>query len=340
MEAGIAGIWYERGEQYLGSGQIENAIQSFRKATAGARGSRQYALALAGALARGNHNTEAQQLLLRLREADPENAEINIYLARLAAKRDAIPDAVRYYQNALYGRWSGDGVDERRRDLRIELIRLLLAHQQHNLAVSELLILETELPSSAPSRVEIADLFRDAGDLHHALNNYVEAVQLDNHNVDALTGAGEISFQLGDYTKAAHYLKAALEVAPDSRKAKQLFALTEAVLDEDPLAPHLGGRERQDRLLEDFTLSLQRLESCLTQTPAEQAAEMESLKTEAAAMQPELTRRRHPPDSDMVKAGVDLIFRIQTAASAHCGEPSVPDQALLLIGLKHNGGKK
>ena len=340
LETEIARVWYQRGEQYIGSGDIESAIQSFRKATAGARDNRQYALALAGALAAGNHNTEAQQLLLRLRESDPENAEINIYLARLAARRDEVPDAVRYYQNALYGRWNGDGVDERRRSLRTELIRLLLAHQQDNLAVSELLILETELPASAPLRVETADLFRKAGDLPHALNNYVEALQLDDHNVEALAGAGETSFQLGDYTKAAQYLKRSSELAPDSQKEKRLLSLTEAVLDEDPLAPQLSSGERQSRLLEDFSLSLQRLDSCLTQTSTDQSAELQSLKAEAVALQPDLERQNHPPDSDMVKAGVDLIFRIETTTSTRCGQPSVPDEALVLIGHKHNGAKK
>ena len=131
-----------------------------------------------------------------------------------------------------------------------------------------------------------------------------------------------------------------MELAPDAQKEKQLLSLTEAVLDEDPLAPHLSNEERQNRLLEDFSLSLQRLESCLTQTPTDQSAELQSLKAEAVAMQPDLERRKHPPDSDMVKAGLDLISRIQTTTSARCGQPSVPDEALVLIGHKHNGAKK
>jgi predicted Zn-dependent protease len=107
MEGRIALIRYEQGRQQLSSGKVEKAIQSFRSATADERENKQYALALADSLAKGNHNAEAQQLLLRLRESDPESAEINIYLARLAVKREEIRDAVHYYQNALYGRWTG-----------------------------------------------------------------------------------------------------------------------------------------------------------------------------------------------------------------------------------------
>ena len=132
METRIAWLWYEQGKEYTSSGQIEKAIQSFRNATANARDNREYALALANALAAGHHNAEAQQLLLRLRESDPENAEINTYLARLTSQDRDISESVNYYQNALYGRWNGTQVDERRRQLRIELIHLLLNHQKHD----------------------------------------------------------------------------------------------------------------------------------------------------------------------------------------------------------------
>jgi tetratricopeptide (TPR) repeat protein len=276
-----------------------------------------------------------------LRESDPENAEINIYLARLASKQGETSDAVRYYQNALYGRWTGGLVDVRRRQLRIELIRFLLEHGERNLASSELLILETELPNSAPSWVETAKLFREAGDLQHALKDYREAFRLDSHNVEALTGAGEISFQLGDYATANQNLKAAFDLDPQSEKTRQLLSLTSIVLADDPLAPHLNAKERQRRLVTDLARSVQRLESCLATNPSSgTAAELQSLKTEALAMQPELNQRTHPPDSDRIEAGLSLIVRMEKAASAACGEPSIQDHALILIGLRHNGARQ
>ena len=66
--------------------RLRKQFSTFRNATVDARDNREYALALANALAAGRHNAEAQQLLLRLRESDPENAEINIYLARLTSQ--------------------------------------------------------------------------------------------------------------------------------------------------------------------------------------------------------------------------------------------------------------
>jgi tetratricopeptide (TPR) repeat protein len=267
MEVHVASLWYEQGKEYASAGQIEKAIVSFRNASANARNNREYALALADALASAHHNGEAQQLLLRLREPDPENAEINTCLARLACQDKDISEAVRYYQNALYGRWNGAQVDERRRKLRVELIHLLLSHQKRDLAISALLILEADSPESVSSHLETANLFLAARDLQHALNEQLDALRLDNRNVEALAAAGETSFKIGDYTKARRYLKAASEEDPTSEKTRKELALTEMVVDNDPLAPRLSSEERQSRLVRDLNRSLQRLDACLGQTP-------------------------------------------------------------------------
>jgi tetratricopeptide (TPR) repeat protein len=340
MEARIATVWFERGMQAMQSGQTDRAIQSFRKATADSGDNQKYVLALAGALAAGNHDAEARQLLLRLREQDPESAEINIDLARLAAKDDSVQEAIRFYQNALYGRWTGDGTNERRK-LRIELIRFLLAHQQRDLASSELIILQARTPDSAPDHLEVAKLFVEAGDTPRALREYSEAARLDDHNLEALTGAGNAAFQAGDYSKAEQYLKAALELNPDSQVTRRLLDLTELVEREDPLIPNLSSAERQTRLLADFERSKQRLEGCLSQTSEGVAsAELKSLQAEAVAMEPKLNATKHPPDSDAVRSGVNLIFRMQEAASKYCGAPAAEDQALLLIGRQRNGERQ
>ena len=337
MEARVAQIRYEQGNQLLGSGKIEEAIQSFRSATADARENKQYALALADALARGNHSAEAEQLLLRLRESDPENSEINIYLARLALKRGEMRGAVHYYQNALYGRWIGDQVDERRRRIRMELIRVLLEHQERSLAISELLILESELPVTSSFRVETAEAFVEAGDLQHAFKDYVEAVRLDSHNLKALKGAAETSFEVGDYTKAIHYSRAFLELDPQDRDSRHRLSLAELILAEDPLSPHLATNEQQRRLLLDFRRSLRRLTNCLGQTTdAEQKTELQALQAEALTMEPQLGGK-HAPGSVQPLSALALIVAMQKKASTACGQGDLADEALLLIGRKHDG---
>jgi tetratricopeptide (TPR) repeat protein len=333
LEAGIAAVWYERGEQLVTSGKTEPAIQALRRATADARENQKYMVALANALAAGNHDAEAQQLLLQLRETDPENAEINAYLARLAANQGKVDEAIHYYQNALYGQWTGPNADERRSELRTELIGFLLKHQQRDLASSELLILEARLPNDVASHMKLAKLFLEAGDVRRAFNNYSAAAKADSHNVDALRGAGETAFQLGDYAEAVEYLKSALDVDPSSEQSRQLLEVADKVLTEDPLAPHLSVEERRGRLLENFDRAQQRLEGCLDQTTDnKQVEQLQALKTEATTMQPKLKRSR---DFDTVRSGAGLIFRMEEAASASCGQGSPADQALLLIGRMH-----
>ena len=339
LDARIAAIWYDDGERQLSSGKVERAIESFRKATTDALGNRTYTLALATALAAGNHDAEAEQTLLRLRESEPEDAEINLQMARLAAKRGEVDDAVHYYRNALYGRWTGAEVDEQKRQVRAELIRFLLGRQARNTALSELIILEGDLPPSAAAHVEVARLFLQAGDPQHALKNYAAAIALDKNNVDALTEAGETAFSLGNYQEADRYLKAALDVNPKAEKSRQLLVMTEMVLSGDPLEPHLTKQERQERLLQGFDQAHRRLEGCLSQTSdSQEIAQLGALKEQTLALEPEL-RSGRPPDNELTRSGVELIYEIEKATSAACGQPQDLDQALLLIGQKHGGAQ-
>ena len=340
LEAKIAAVWFERGMQYRQSGDTAKAIQAFRKATAEGGDNEKYVLALADALIAGNHDAEAEQLLLRLRESDPGNTEINTRLARLAAAQGSVQDAVHYYQSALYANWAPTQADERRK-LRIEFIRYLIAHQQRDMATSELLVLQARTPPTATAHIETARMFVEANDPAHALEEYNQAVQLDGKNVEALSGAGETAFQTGDYAKAEQYLKAVLDVDPQSQKTRELLALAEAVQSEDPLAPHIPEAERQKRLSVDLETTKSRLDGCTAQTSDPKASvELKSLSDEALAAETKLKNPPHPPDFDAVKSGVALVFKMQQAASTYCGKPSVEDEALLLIGRQHNGDQR
>ena len=336
MEVDIAAFWYAQGERLLSSGSTTQAIDAFRKAVAGERENRKYAFALANALAAGNHDQEAMQTILRLREFDPENADINLALARLAAKHNDLSETIHYYENAIYGRWAGTEVDQRRREVRIELIQFLMAHQQRARALSELLILDAELPRTAEAHEKAGELFLQVRDAQHALNDFSEAIKLDNHNASALAGVGEASFDLGDYVKAQRYLEAAVLQSPESEPAKQLLSTVKIILSTDPLTPNISLKERQQRLLRIYTQALQRLESCLAQfSKNRDTGSLQKLESEAVALRPKLeiqSLRRNP---DLVRSGLDLAYRMERATSDTCGEPSGLDQAVILIARRH-----
>jgi tetratricopeptide (TPR) repeat protein len=223
IESRVATIWYQDGERKLSSGKIDEAIDSFRKATGIDRENRRYVMALADALAAGNHNIEAQQALLRLREQDPTNAEINLRLARLAAKSGDVSEAVLYYHSSLDGMWKGSDVASRRRSVRKELIDFLIARKDQDRALSELLVLDSELPQIADAHVQTAKLYLQVNDAQRALNDFIEAVRLDPLNDEALAGAGETELRLGDRRKARQYLEQAVARGDASPQTRELL---------------------------------------------------------------------------------------------------------------------
>jgi cytochrome c-type biogenesis protein CcmH/NrfG len=96
-----AAEWYRRGQQQLQGGRVDAAIEALRHATVRDRTNKDYVLALARALAVDHEDEAARGVLLTLRESAPEDAEINLELARLAAHRQDVTEAVHFFHNAL-----------------------------------------------------------------------------------------------------------------------------------------------------------------------------------------------------------------------------------------------
>lgn len=322
--------WYDAGERHLADGRTEAAIKALRRATAISRDNRTYRLALASALAAGRHDDAARQVLLGVRESTPEDPEVNVQLARLAARHDDLTGTVRYYQNAVYGAWSGDQGDARRQ-VRIELIRYLLVHEERGRALSELLVLSGNLPDDVESQTEAGQLFLDAGEPRRGLDRFRQALSIDPRHRPALAGAGEAAFDVGDYTSAQRYLRA---VGSPSSRVLELRAITDLVLTQDPLRPGLSLRQRQERLMRGLERALEALDDCVTrQQPSNPA--FGSLRAEASTLEPELAlgRLRRAPES--IDTGLNLVYRIEQQTVDTCGQGSAFDRALLLIGRRH-----
>lgn len=324
-----AAAWYRIGQSRLRSGEARGAATALRKAAGIDRDNRGYRFTLATALVASGDYDGARQVLLGLREVAPEDAEVNLRLARLEADRRNSDAAIRYYQNALYGgRWRADQVTERRL-VRLELIKYLLTVRQPSRALGELLVFEGNIPDNPESRVEVARLFRAAGDAGRALAEYEQVLRVEPRRADALAGAGEAAFALGDYARALRYLLA----APDSEpKVKELRAVATLMQTRDPLTPRLTYIERRRRLQQDLEDASARLRAC----PADKAPSgRDALLAEADALTQTLTRARRDDVADALDTGVDLFARMERAAEGRCGPSSDVDRALLLIGMRH-----
>jgi tetratricopeptide (TPR) repeat protein len=326
-----AAKWFQRGQDQLDGGNADDAIESFRRATVKNRTEKRYVLALARALALTHQDDAARSALLGLRESSPEDPDINLQLARLAADRQDVTEAIRYYHYTLYAPWPVDQADNRRR-VRIELVRFLLTHNQQSRAVSELLALSTDLPDDAAAHVEVGQLLVAAGDTGHALDQFQRALRLAPNNGVALAGAGQAAFEAGDYQAARKYLRAAPEGISSVRETREVVEL---VLSDDPLAARIGSIERRRRLAEAFSYAEQRLTACLEQRPGGQPSPNEvALRDEARAFEARL-KPFASLEEDTIESGLEVIDRIEDAAVRACPPATPRDRALLLIGQHH-----
>jgi tetratricopeptide (TPR) repeat protein len=326
-----AAEWYARGERALATSDPTAAVEAFRHASVMKRGDRQYTLALARALATTHQSDAAERALLTLRELVPEDPEVNLELARLEAGRGDAAAALRYYHNALYAPWSADQTDARR-EVRLELIRFLMATHQSGRAESELVALTSDLPHTLALHVEVGDLFVSVGDNRRALDQFEQAIALAPQDRVALAGAGRAAFSIGDYEKAERYLRDLPDPADDVREMR---ALVNLVLDSDPLAARIGSSARRRRLLEALSHFSERLEGC---NPANagggSSAALSQLADETAAFAMEI-EHGNVLESDTIENGLDLVNRGERTVIAACPPAQTLDRALMLIAARH-----
>jgi hypothetical protein len=155
-----------------------------------------------------------------------------------------------------------------------------------------------------------------------------------------LAGAGDAAFRLGEYTKALHYLQAAVNQGRNSGPSLELFDLTKTVVSWDPLQPDLSKSERQARLLRGLNQALQRVSSCAgVNVTGEETSQLKSLQSEAEKAKYSIQKSRRPPDSDDPRSELELIYQIEETANRACGNATGPDLGLLLIGRRHLGAQ-
>jgi Flp pilus assembly protein TadD len=289
---------------------------------------REYPLALARELATQRQDDEARRVLERLRQANPDDAETNLELARIEARRTSVDEARRYYQTALAALWRPDQNEQRRR-VRLELVAFLLNHGERSRALSELLVV-ADVPPQPAVHVQLGSMFLQAGDASRARDHFLDALGLDPHNPDALVGAGAAAFALGDYPQAARYLD---HVPSDQGRTTELRELTRLVVSGDPLEPRIGSPERRRRVTAALEQARATLDACLGVAPAARAPALLELRSAAVDATAAGARTTSP---DFVEDGIELAYRMEAGAEQACGPATAAaDRAVLLIGRRH-----
>ena len=321
--------WFTQAERALGQGDTGTAVVALRRAVAKDRGSRRYRLALAKALVTSGRTSEAERVLLTLRQAEPEDPEANLSLARLKARGPETDAARRYYQYALAALWQPEHADERQH-VRLELVDFLLARRERARALSELLLVARHLPAEAGADVRVGRMFFEADDPRASLDHFLRALRASPTSPEALAGAAEAAFALGDYPRALRYLDA----APDGLQGlDSLRDTARLVLDLDPLAPRLANGERVRRLRALLEHATERLKACAVDRPALH------LGGEVATLRGALERPRRGAVRDLVDEALAVAVRVERATEQNCAAPqTLRGRAVTLIARRHGLG--
>ncbi len=340
---------YARGQQALAAGQPARAIEEFRSTLHFNPDDRAARISLAQALMTENRLDEAEAYFRTVWERQPQDATVNLQLARLAARRGLMPDALRYYHNAIYGIWDSNPVDNRIA-ARLELVNFLLQQNAPTQAQAELIAMEPGLTPDAELYTKVAGLFMRVPDYRNAFSEYAQALKIKHNNPAAAAGAGEAAFNLGRYRTAVLYLDAAMAKVPNDAQSRAMLDTSRLVLDIDPFLRHLSGLDRRDRILKAYRTAVDRLSACAkTQPPASAAAAtpaannaapaqcLPALLTRARQLKPAMTPGSLMKNPELPSAAMDFVFDVEEQTREVCGEPNGMDEALLLIGRNREG---
>lgn len=347
-EKELAARWLRRGDAALAAGQPQQAINALRSALAFQPDNRQTQIKLAEALASAGRIQEATAYFNTLWDKEPGSGIINLQLARLATRTiakhvDNARRALEYYHAAIYGTWEGDGA-ERRRDVRLELVRYELSKGMFADARNELLIAAGNADeTNTAALLQVAKLLEQAHAPNDALHLYKQILARGDNSFAALEGAGRCSFALGRYRAAKQYLERALE-RPDGAQQSDIdedrreLAQAKAILKLYP-APTLPERERAERVLKARDIARQRFLSCAapdgnsatnTGAPA-LPPDLAALNTRWQAEPKNLTLSTLLRDSHLLQRELDLIYDTELTTAHHCGTPKGDDALLLRI---------
>jgi predicted Zn-dependent protease len=350
---------YQQGLAAAGANHYDDAIAAFRAALTCDPTNSQYQLSLARALRDSNDPRrldEAESYLIALWQRTPQDAAVNLALARVAAHRGSIEDATRYYHNAMYGVWNSNQ-DASRNRARVELIQFLLKENAPAQAESEIMALSTSLPPDSAAHLQAAQLFAQAQDNAGALAQYEQVLRLDPGNPVAAAGAGEAAFRSGNYVTAQRYLRPAVNANPQDANARQLLETAELVLRTNPFHSHISDAERNRRITAAFAQAETRLAECAQQSGIDlkpgaaitNATTSESSSTESPlsnlqsrwiSTKPDLAHLHSAGETDLPDTIMDVVFQIEQETAATCGTPQGDDLALLLISQKREAASQ
>lgn len=352
--AELARSWFDRGNAELNSGRAQQALSDFRAALVYAQRElpperqQRFELNFVKALLATASTDEARSYLLDMWDRTPGDSEVNLQLARLAASMGNDADAKRYYNGAIYGVWdeSADEVLLSRTETRLELYRYLIDRGEKPEAQAQLMATAASLPPDPALHVKVGQLMLEVRDASQSTDQFERALKLDPRNYEALAGAGEAQFQLGNDPQAVRYFEAAVREysAPKRRPGSQGdsdrqveesqlrrdLAIAQETLALNPHAQGLDAGERARRAIRAYGAALARIKLCagdhsiVSPEPGRSLTPFTRASSDAVA---EAALAEHIQQLDSF---MEFVFKIESTATESCGLPSDPTNTAIL----------
>ena len=340
----LAKRWSARGREAISSGHPDQAIVALRTALSYAPGERSYELLLAQALGDAGHTEESFNYFLGLWETQPGDGFINLRLARLAAQKKDMQSAINYYRAAVYGTWEGDGA-VRRREVRLELSRYLIAHHNLSSARTELLVAGGNAPDDMNLALTIAQLLEQADAPYDALTFYQKVLAKEPNNQTALAASARLEYGFGHFEEAhrlfEQYLReheAAASQSPLPPNFQEMLDTSKNIL---PLVPSkkLPPVERVTRILKARDIAKKRFASCNAQVaPASGlSSPLQTLAARWMSKEASIDKGKLLNDSGEQDAVMKLVYDTEIQTSQICGAPTGDDALLLLLAKSPKG---
>jgi tetratricopeptide (TPR) repeat protein len=332
----LADNWFAQGEASFQAGDIQSALIDYRNALVYSPGNAKFQFHLAQALAVTGRGDEGRTYLLNLLSESPGKGDVNLALARIAARKGATSEAIRYYHAGIYGEWENDPI-AMRWQVRRELSEYLLDHGEVQQAVPEIIALaDNTPPDDLERRKVVGNLLLRAKLWARALDIFRSLVSMSDQDHDALLGAAMSAFELGRYDLALDYFD---RLPQQEREAPDVVGLYQAAQQIDAMNPFVAGLSHEAkarRAADALSYARKRLQDCAGQEGQSLVAPPQTPLQKAFADSKELEARgtlqyigKHPETIEDVMAHV---FQMENAAADACGTPQDADRALWLLG--------
>jgi len=327
---------FEAAEGLLSEGEHADAIKEYRNALSYSKEEPHYRLGLARALFEDERYKETENHLVDLRGQDPTSGILNYLLAQLAAREGRVDEAVSYYRTAIHGRWEGQ-TEDRRLELRLELVELLEASGQEQQLTAELIALAEIMPEDQEVQHRLGSLMLQTGLYDRASSLFRTLLAEDPQDHEALLGRGAAEFQLGNYlTARTHYNRARL--LHDDTTTNERIALCNRIIELDPTRRGISLRERfrRSRVL----IQRARAAALTCQNPTGDAfvgplvALPVDLATALENADKALAERTRRATDEAVEANTLIAEELWNQAAPLCKASSPPDPPLMHVMAK------